>query len=279
MVVPDGGGHPAAPHAAPHPSGARRGDRTGPGRPRLRRAHDHRRDARRTLRPAGARSGQRDPHLQHPRAGALCPWDEDAGRGGLPARSCPGAGGAGRCRLLRTGADRTVHVRRGRRRLLRDRDRGRPAPASMRSLPRYPHLRPEHVRWILVDAAPQIMPELGAKLGQEAMGLLERMASRSSCRRRGGGHRDHRAPVRRPYHALAHAGLDRRSRGQPAHRRPGPDDRAGQAGGHAGACRTRTGDTVALGDPAAVPDLAASRTRCARRPPAAQRRARRPHAT
>ncbi len=46
--------------------------------------------------------------------------------------------------------------------------------ASMRSLPRYPHLRPEHVRWILVDAAPQIMPELGAKLGQEAMSLLER---------------------------------------------------------------------------------------------------------
>ena len=46
--------------------------------------------------------------------------------------------------------------------------------ASMRSLPRYPHLRPEHVRWILVDAAPQIMPELGAKLGQAALSLLER---------------------------------------------------------------------------------------------------------
>jgi len=46
--------------------------------------------------------------------------------------------------------------------------------ASMRSLPRYPHLRPDHIRWILVDAAPQIMPELGAKLGQEAMSLLER---------------------------------------------------------------------------------------------------------
>jgi NADH dehydrogenase len=46
--------------------------------------------------------------------------------------------------------------------------------ASMRSLPRFPHLRPDHIRWILVDAAPQIMPELGAKLGQEALGLLER---------------------------------------------------------------------------------------------------------
>ena len=34
--------------------------------------------------------------------------------------------------------------------------------ASMRSLRRYPHLRPEHVRWTVVDAAPQIMPELGA---------------------------------------------------------------------------------------------------------------------
>src|SRR5260370_1383949 len=46
--------------------------------------------------------------------------------------------------------------------------------ASMRSLSRFPHLRPDHVRWILVDAAPQIMPELGAKLGQEALVLLER---------------------------------------------------------------------------------------------------------
>src|SRR5260370_23817934 len=46
--------------------------------------------------------------------------------------------------------------------------------ACMHSLPRYPHLRPDHVRWILVDAAPQIMPELGAKLGQEALSLLER---------------------------------------------------------------------------------------------------------
>ena len=130
VVVPDGGGYTAAPHAAPHRSGARRGDRTGPGRPRVRGAHYHRRDARGALRPAGAHPGQRDPHLQHPRAGALCPGDEDAGRGGLPARSCAGAGGAGRCRLLRTGADRTVHVRRGRRRLLRDRDRGRAAPGQ-----------------------------------------------------------------------------------------------------------------------------------------------------
>ena len=46
--------------------------------------------------------------------------------------------------------------------------------ASMRSLSRFPHLRPDHVKWILVDAAPQIMPELGAKLGQAALSLLER---------------------------------------------------------------------------------------------------------
>ncbi len=52
----------------------------------------------------------RRPLLTEPRAGALCPWDEDAGRGSLAARSCPGSGGAGRClpcpaRDLSRGAD------------------------------------------------------------------------------------------------------------------------------------------------------------------------------
>jgi NADH:ubiquinone reductase (H+-translocating) len=38
----------------------------------------------------------------------------------------------------------------------------------------YPRLRPEDMRWVLVDLAPRVLPELGRKLGDEAMEVLRR---------------------------------------------------------------------------------------------------------
>ncbi|MGI8713159.1 MAG: NAD(P)/FAD-dependent oxidoreductase [Solirubrobacteraceae bacterium] len=41
-------------------------------------------------------------------------------------------------------------------------------------LPLYPQLRADDVHWLLVDAAKAVMPELGSRLGQSAMELLQR---------------------------------------------------------------------------------------------------------
>jgi NADH:quinone reductase (non-electrogenic) len=38
----------------------------------------------------------------------------------------------------------------------------------------YPRLRPEDMRWVLVDLAPRVLPELGRRLGDEAMEVLRR---------------------------------------------------------------------------------------------------------
>jgi NADH dehydrogenase len=38
----------------------------------------------------------------------------------------------------------------------------------------YPRLRPEDMRWVLVDLAPKILPELGRRLGEDAMKVLRR---------------------------------------------------------------------------------------------------------
>ena len=38
----------------------------------------------------------------------------------------------------------------------------------------YPRLRPEHMRWVLVDLAPRVLPELGRRLGDKAMEVLRR---------------------------------------------------------------------------------------------------------
>jgi NADH dehydrogenase len=38
----------------------------------------------------------------------------------------------------------------------------------------YPRLRPEEMRWVLVDLAPKILPELGRRLGENAMKVLRR---------------------------------------------------------------------------------------------------------
>jgi len=43
---------------------------------------------------------------------------------------------------------------------------------TTRALKAYPGLRPRDIRWILVDAAPQIMPELGGDLGRAALRTL-----------------------------------------------------------------------------------------------------------
>jgi NADH dehydrogenase len=45
---------------------------------------------------------------------------------------------------------------------------------TMRALAAYPGLRPRDVRWILVDAAPMILPELGRDLARAALRTLRR---------------------------------------------------------------------------------------------------------
>lgn len=40
------------------------------------------------------------------------------------------------------------------------------------ALRRFINLRPEHLRWILVDVAPRVLPELGQRLGDEALAML-----------------------------------------------------------------------------------------------------------
>ena len=45
---------------------------------------------------------------------------------------------------------------------------------TTRAAANYPRLRPEHMRWVLVDLAPRVLPELGRRLGDEAMEVLRR---------------------------------------------------------------------------------------------------------
>jgi NADH:ubiquinone reductase (H+-translocating) len=45
---------------------------------------------------------------------------------------------------------------------------------TMRAAAEYPRLRPEDIRWVLVDLAPRVLPELGRKLGDDAMEVLRR---------------------------------------------------------------------------------------------------------
>jgi NADH dehydrogenase len=42
------------------------------------------------------------------------------------------------------------------------------------ALRRYPRIRPEEFRWLLVDRAPVILPELGGRLGESALRILRR---------------------------------------------------------------------------------------------------------
>lgn len=43
---------------------------------------------------------------------------------------------------------------------------------TRRLLPRFINLRPEHLRWVLADVAPHVLPELGGKLSATALGKL-----------------------------------------------------------------------------------------------------------
>jgi NADH:ubiquinone reductase (H+-translocating) len=45
---------------------------------------------------------------------------------------------------------------------------------TTRAAANYPRLRAEHMRWVLVDLAPRVLPELGRRLGDEAMQVLRR---------------------------------------------------------------------------------------------------------
>jgi NADH dehydrogenase len=44
----------------------------------------------------------------------------------------------------------------------------------MRAAAQYPRLRPTDIRWVLVDLAPRVLPELGRKLGDDALAVLRR---------------------------------------------------------------------------------------------------------
>jgi NADH:ubiquinone reductase (H+-translocating) len=45
---------------------------------------------------------------------------------------------------------------------------------TARAAVEYPRLRPEDMRWVLVDLAPRVLPELGTRLGDAAMAVLRR---------------------------------------------------------------------------------------------------------
>ncbi|HXQ56747.1 MAG TPA: FAD-dependent oxidoreductase, partial [Actinomycetes bacterium] len=45
---------------------------------------------------------------------------------------------------------------------------------TMRAAAEYPRLRPEDIRWVLVDLAPRVLPELGRKLSDDATEVLRR---------------------------------------------------------------------------------------------------------
>jgi NADH:ubiquinone reductase (H+-translocating) len=45
---------------------------------------------------------------------------------------------------------------------------------TMRAAAEYPRLGPEDMRWVLVDLAPRVLPELGRRLGDDAMEVLRR---------------------------------------------------------------------------------------------------------
>jgi NADH:ubiquinone reductase (H+-translocating) len=45
---------------------------------------------------------------------------------------------------------------------------------TSRALRRFINLRPEHLRWVLVDVAPHVLPELGDQLGAAALAMLQR---------------------------------------------------------------------------------------------------------
>ena len=45
---------------------------------------------------------------------------------------------------------------------------------TMRAAAEYPRLRPDDIRWVLVDLAPRVLPELGRRLGDGAMAVLRR---------------------------------------------------------------------------------------------------------
>jgi NADH dehydrogenase len=45
---------------------------------------------------------------------------------------------------------------------------------TMRAAAEYPRLGPEDMRWVLVDLAPRVLPELGRRLGDDAMKVLRR---------------------------------------------------------------------------------------------------------
>lgn len=44
---------------------------------------------------------------------------------------------------------------------------------TQHALRRFIHLRPEHLRWVLVDVAPRVLPELGEQLAGEALRILQ----------------------------------------------------------------------------------------------------------
>lgn len=123
------------------------------------------------LRPADSEPGKRHPRLHHPGPERARPRLQVMSRSALPARSHPAAAGAGRHRPAQR-AGHPVHLRRGRRGLLRHRFHRPDAALRGCALAPYRNLVSDDSQWSLCDAAPVVLPELGADLGQPAVGLL-----------------------------------------------------------------------------------------------------------
>ena len=101
------------------------------------------------------------------------------------------------------------------------------------ALRRYPRIRPDELRWLLIDRAPAILPELGPRLGDPALRILRRrgldVRLNTTIER---GHRQPGPALRRHQRAHPYAGVERRRDARATH--PGA-----RAGHHQGTHRGR----------------------------------------
>jgi NADH:ubiquinone reductase (H+-translocating) len=124
------------------------------------------------------------------------------------------------------------------------------------ALRRYPRIHPGELRWLLVDRAPAILPELGPRLGDPALRILRRRGLDVRLNTSIEQATDSAVPaLRRHQRAHPHPDLGRRRHTRAAD----PGARAGnRQGAHRGRRiprRPRPPDVFAAGDAAAAPDL------------------------
>src|SRR5512135_2006710 len=102
---------------------------------------------------------------------------------------------------------------------------------SRAALRRYPRIRPDELRWLLVDLAADILPELGERLGRPALRILRARDGCSAADDRCGGQLRRRTTVRRDDRADPHPRLVRRGDPGTTGRRAEPAHGEGAAGG------------------------------------------------